>query len=216
MEVSTSVLSVEDIKTIYNLEVAKTDYFHIDVMDGKFVKNNTVEKMMSFSTEIKHVTNVPLDIHLMVEDVESFVSAYEGLLPNIITFHYEANTNEKVIMNRIKLIKDINARVGISIKPKTEVSEIFKFLPFVHVVLVMTVEPGEGGQKLISETVHKISTLKDYIAENDLEVDIEADGGINTENVSYLKESGVSVVVAGTAIVNSQNMAETISKLRGN
>ena len=216
MEVSTSVLSVEDIKTIYNLEVAKTDYFHIDVMDGKFVKNNTVEKMMSFSTEIKHVTNVPLDIHLMVEDVESFVSAYEGLLPNIITFHYEANTNEKVIMNRINLIKDINARVGISIKPKTEVSEIFKFLPFVHVVLVMTVEPGEGGQKLISETVHKISTLKDYIAENDLEVDIEADGGINTENVSYLKESGVSVVVAGTAIVNSQNMAETISKLRGN
>ena len=214
VEVSTSILTANDIKTIYDLEVAKTDYLHIDVMDGEFVKNDTTVKMMQYASTIKNVTNLPLDVHLMVNDVESYIAAYSDLEPNIITFHYESNKDKDIIMQRINKIKNSNIKVGISIKPNTPINEIFEFLQYIHLVLIMTVEPGEGGQKIIIETIEKVKDLKEYIKRNNIDIDIEADGGINTENVDMLKKAGADIIVSGSAILNSNNYTDIIKKLK--
>lgn len=217
VEVSASILNAkkeEALKTLYNLETAKTDYFHIDVMDGKFVENNTNELMLEYCEYLNSITNVPLDVHLMVEDVEEYIKSYLAFEPNSITVHYEAAKNIEELKNWLNQIKENNCKAGVSIKPNTKVEEIYNILPYVHTVLVMTVEPGKGGQKLIPETIEKIKQLKKYIETNGLEVDIEADGGINLENVREVKEAGCNIIVAGTAIINTENYAETIKKLK--
>lgn len=217
VEVSTSILSIDKenaIKTLYNIETSKTDYFHIDVMDGKFVKNNTNDVMLEYCEYLNSITTVPLDVHLMVEDVEQYIKSYLVFEPNNITFHYEATKNEEELKKWIDLLKENNCKVGISIKPETPVEKIYKFLPYVHLVLVMTVEPGEGGQKLIDDCVLKIQKLKQYIDENNLDVYIEADGGINTENAEKLVNAGCDIIVSGTAITKSNNFAETIKELK--
>ncbi|MCL2859568.1 MAG: ribulose-phosphate 3-epimerase [Oscillospiraceae bacterium] len=214
--VSTSILTVEkekSTKIFYDLEVAGTDYFHIDVMDGEFVRNDTSELMMEYATLLTHISNLPLDVHLMVKDVEYYINEYIPLNPNIITIHYESFEDKKRLVDTINLIKENNIKVGISIKPTTHLEEILEFLPLVHLVLIMTVEPGEGGQRLIMETLQKIKNLKQYIDENDLEIDIEADGGINEENANFVKLAGANILVAGTAIINSNNFAKVIQKL---
>ena len=193
VEVSVSILNVKDdkaIQTLYNLETSGISNFHIDVMDGKFVKNDTTNKMLEFSEYLNQISNLPLDVHLMVEDVESYIKSFAIFDPNIITFHLETAKNKEEVFKWIKLLKENNIRVGISIKPDTKVEEIYEYLPFVHLVLIMTVEPGEGGQKLLPNTIQKIKEIKKYIDENNLEVDIEADGGINIENAEIVKEAG--------------------------
>ena len=217
MEVSTSILSVkkeESIQTFYNLETAGTDYFHIDVMDGEFVKNNTVEQMTEYCEYLNNITNVPLDVHLMVKDVISYIKSFLIFRPRNITIHYEAAKDKEELMEWITFIKENNSKAGVSIKPNTNVEEIYEILPYVHTVLVMTVEPGEGGQKLIPETVKKIEMLKEYINNNNLEVDIEADGGINMQNVESIKNAGCDIVVAGTSIINSGDFKKSINELR--
>ena len=217
VEVSVSILNVKDdkaIQTLYNLETSGINYFHIDVMDGKFVKNDTTNKMLEYCEYLNQISNLPVDIHLMVEDVESYIKSFEIFEPNIITFHLEAAKNKEEILKWIKLLNAKNIRVGISIKPNTKVEEIYEYLPFVHLVLVMTVEPGEGGQKLLPDTIEKIKELKKYIDENNLEVDIEADGGINTENANIVKEAGANTLVSGSAIVNAEDYKEVVDKLK--
>jgi len=217
VEVSTSILNIkkEDaIKTFYNLETAKTDYFHIDVMDGKFVTNNTNDLMLEYCEYLNSITNLPLDVHLMVEDVESYIQSYLVFEPNTITIHYEAAKDEKQLLEWIKIIKENNCKAGVSIKPNTMVEKIYNILPYIHTVLIMTVEPGKGGQELITETIEKIKKLKQYIKENDLEIDIEADGGINSDNVEEVKKAGCNIIVAGTAIINSEDYEETIKKFK--
>ena len=130
------------IDTIYKLEEAKTNYFHIDVMDGEFVKNNTHDIMLEYAEYLDHVTKVPLDVHLMVKDIKNYVDSYLIFNPNIITFHYEACKDKEEVFEIIKYIKEKGRRVGISIKPNTKLEEIKEFLPYVHLVLIMTVEPG--------------------------------------------------------------------------
>lgn len=215
-EVSTSILSVkeDEIRTFYDLEVAGTDYYHIDVMDGKFVENNTEEKMLSFATSIKHISNLPLDVHLMVEDIRTDIDKYLSLEPQIITFHYEACKNKEEVYEYIKYIKDNNIKPGLSIKPATPVENILEILPYLHLVLVMTVEPGKGGQKLIPETLEKIKELKEYITKNNLDTYIEADGGIKEENAYLLKDVGVDIIVSGSGVISSKNMKETISHFK--
>ena len=166
VEISTSILSVEkgnEAETFMLLEKSKTDYFHIDVMDGKFVSQDTYHKMIEYSNYIKRISNLPLDIHLMVEDVETGIEVFSADEPNIITFHLEACESEEEVFKLINYIKQNNARVGISIKPETNIEKIYKFLPYIHIVLVMTVEPGKGGQTLIPGTIKKIENLKKYI-----------------------------------------------------
>ncbi len=217
MEVSTSILSVKRdncIQTFYNLETAGTDYFHIDVMDGKFVENNTVDLMTEYSEYLNSITNIPLDVHLMVEDVMSYVKSFLVFEPRNITVHYESAKDDKEILEWLSFIKENNCKVGISLKPNTEIEKIYNILPYVHTVLVMTVEPGKGGQELIPSTIEKIKKLKDYTKKQGLEVDIEADGGINLDNVKSLRMAGCNIIVAGTSIIKSKNYKKMIEKLK--
>lgn len=217
VEISASLLSLKSentIQTLYNLETAKIDYFHIDVMDGEFVENNTVSRMTEYCEYLSSISNLPLDVHLMVKDVPSYISSFLVFEPNIITFHLEAAKDKEQAMEWIKLIKENNVRVGISVKPDTKIEEVAEFLPFVHLVLVMTVEPGKGGQELIPKTVEKIRALKKYVQNKQIEVDIEADGGINLETVAYVKEAGADIIVSGSAITNSDNYADVVEKLK--
>lgn len=217
MEVSTSILSVKKdncIQTFYNLETAGTDYFHIDVMDGRFVENNTADLMTEYSEYLNSITNIPLDVHLMVEDVMSYIKSFLSFEPRNITVHYEAAKNNKELLEWISFIKENNCKVGISVKPNTEIEKIYDILPYVHTVLVMTVEPGKGGQELIPSTIEKIKKLREYINKQGLEIDIEADGGINLDNVQSLKDAGCDIIVAGTSIISSNNFKETIGKLK--
>ncbi len=217
MEISTSILSVKKenaIQTFYNLEVAKTDYFHIDVMDGKFVEQNTTENMLEYATTIKHISNIPLDIHLMVKKPIEQIKKYIPLNPTYITIHYESFKNEKELEDTLLYIKQNGCRAGISIKPNTPVEKIYSYLGKISLILVMTVEPGYGGQELITNTISKIDKLSNYIKENKLNCYIEADGGINLNNINQLKSSGLDIAVVGSAIINSNHMKETIAKMK--
>lgn len=217
VEISASILDVKEeksAKTFYNLEVAKTDYFHIDVMDGKFVEKNTVDKMNKYTNILKQITILPLDVHLMVEDVETYVKLYSAIEPNIITFHLEACKDKEEVHKIIKLIRENNCKVGIAIKPTTDIKDIYEFLPYINTVLVMTVEPGKGGQSLISETLRKIKILKEYLNQNNLDTYIEADGGINIETIEEVKDAGVDIAVVGNGILKTENYEETIKKLK--
>ncbi len=217
VEVSTSILSVkkgEESATFFELEAAKTDYFHIDVMDGKFVEKNTYEKMLESASYIKRISNLPLDIHLMVEDVKTAINDFIAVEPNIITFHYEACKDKQEVYDLIKNIKENNCKVGIAVKPNTKVEEIFEFLPYIHMCLIMTVEPGKGGQTLITDMVEKIEKLKEYVDNNNIEIDIEADGGINLKTAPIIKEAGANILVSGTAIVMAKDFKLIIEELK--
>lgn len=217
VEIATSILTVPKdkiIKTIYNLETAKTDYFHIDVMDGLFVESFTNEIMEEYCKYIKSISNIPLDIHLMVKDVKKYIDIYLNYEPNIITFHIEAIKNEKQAIELINYIKSNNCKVGITINPNTDISKIYNLLKYIHMVTIMTVEPGKGGQALIPETLNKIEELKNYIEENNIEIDIEADGGIKVNNVQNVKTKGANIIVSGSGIINSDNYGDTIKKMK--
>ena len=217
IEVSTSILNMENGKeaeTIFGLEKARTDYIHIDVMDGKFVEKDTYQKMMEHASYIKRISNIPLDVHLMIEDVKKGIKDFLAVEPNIITFHLEACKDEKEVFEMINLIKENNCKVGISVKPNTKIEEIYKYLPYIHTCLVMTVEPGKGGQTLLIDMIDKIKTLKKYIEENSLEVDIEADGGINLSTYEAVKEAGANILVSGVAILMAKNYKDIIDTFK--
>ena len=217
VEVSTSILSVkkgEESATFFELEAAKTDYFHIDVMDGNFVEKNTYAKMLEYAEYIKRISNLPQDVHLMVKDVRTAVDDFLAVEPNIITFHYEACKDKKEVHKMIKYIKDNHCKVGIAIKPNTKVEEIYEFLPYIHTCLIMTVEPGKGGQKLIESTVEKVRELKKYITEKNIEIDIEVDGGINLRTAPEVKDAGANSLVSGSAILMANNFKTIIDELK--
>ncbi len=217
VEISTSILSVkkgEEAKTFFALEKSKTDYFHIDVMDGKFVKKNTYKKMFEYASYIKRISNLPLDVHLMVENIDETIEDFLAIEPNIITFHYEACNDKEEIMKYINKIKENHCKVGISVKPETKIEEIYEFLPYIHMVLVMTVEPGKGGQTLLTDMVDKILTLKKYTEENKIEIDIEADGGINLKTADAVKKAGANILVSGTAILIAKDYKVIMDELR--
>lgn len=217
VEISTSLLSVPKdniMKTIYNLEVAKTNYFHIDVMDGKFVESFTNEIMEEYSGYVKSVSTIPLDVHLMVEDVKKYIDIYLNYEPNIITFHIEAVKDINEALELINYIKSNNCRAGIAVNPDTDITKIYELLPYVHMALVMTVVPGKGGQELIQKTIEKIETLRKYVEDNNIDVFIEADGGIKLENCDIVKDAGVDILVSGTGIIKQENYEETIKKMK--
>lgn len=217
IEISTSILTVEkgkEAETFFALEKSKTDYFHIDVMDGKFVEKDTYQNMLEYSSYIRRISNLPMDVHLMVEDVETGIEVFSAVEPNIITFHLEACKSKEEVMKNINLIKEKGSRVGISVKPETPIEEVYEYLPYIHMCLVMTVEPGKGGQTLITDMLAKISTLKTYIEKKNLEIDIEVDGGINLKTAPRVKEAGANILVAGTAILAASDYKVIIDELR--
>lgn len=217
IEISTSFLNIikgKELEIILGLEKAKTDYYHIDVADGRFVEKDNYEYMLELSAYIKRISNLPLDVHLMVEDVKKGIENFSSVEPNIITFHLEACKDEEEVFECINLIKQNNSKVGISVKPSTSIEKVYKFLPYIHTCLVMTVEPGKGGQTLLSEMVGKIKTLKKYVDENNLGIDIEADGGINLKTCEAVKQAGANVLVAGTAIIMAKDYKQIIDELK--
>lgn len=217
VEISTSILSTKkgkESETFFALEKAQTDYFHIDVMDGEFVENDTYDKMMEYASYIKRISSMPLDVHLMVKDVKKAINDFLSVEPNIITFHLEACKDKEEVMQMISYIKENNCKVGISVKPDTKIEEIYEFLPYIHLVLIMTVEPGKGGQTLLTDMIEKISKLKKHIEENNIEIDIEADGGINLKTAPQVKKAGANLLVAGTAILMANDYKVIIDELK--
>ncbi len=216
-EISASLLTLKKdnaIHTLYNLETAKIDYYHIDVMDGKFVEKNNLELMKDYALTVSHISNLGLDVHLMVENVEEIADEYLMLEPEILTFHIEVTKNEERTRNLIDLIKNSGTRVGIAISPETSIEEIKPYLNSIHMVLIMTVIPGKGGQKLIPETLDKVKELKEYIDKNNIDIDIEVDGGINDVTAQNAVKVGANILVAGNYLISAENLNEAVKKLK--
>lgn len=192
---------------IKRLEENGADWVHVDVMDGHFVPNLTIGAPVVKA--IDKVTKCPLDVHLMIENPEKYIKDFALAGSDIITFHYEA-TKEKTL-EVINLIKSYeNIKVGLSIKPKTSVKEIEEFIPLVDLVLIMTVEPGFGGQKFMQDCADKIKEVKAISKD----VIVEVDGGINNSTAKYCRNLGVDAMVAGNYVFSSDNMKEAIASLR--
>lgn len=216
MEIATSLLNAKEeqiMQTIYNLEIAHTDYFHIDVMDGRFVDNDTSEKMRKYCEYLNQITTIPIDVHLMVKNIKEYMDSYIIFNPNIISFHYEACKDKEEVKKYIQYIKENNCKVGLAIKPQTSVEEVKELLPQINLLLIMSVEPGKGGQQFIQETIDKIKVAKKIIDKMQLDTEIEVDGGINFENIKKLRED-VNIAVVGTAIINSENYKTTINEMK--
>ena len=211
MKIAPSILSVkieEYPKVIKELENLDISYLHLDIMDGKFVPNSTYD-----AEEVKNIrkmTSMFLDTHLMIENPENYINSYINAGSDSITFHFEATTKVKKV---IKMIKDKNLKCGISIKPKTNVDVLLPYLSEIDMVLVMSVEPGFGGQKFMDSALNKIKQLANLRMENHYSYLIEVDGGINNETSKLCKDVGADIIVVGTYLMNSNNKKETIEEL---
>lgn len=209
--VSPSILSADfanlerDIKAVEN---AGADWIHVDVMDGHFVPNITIGVPVVKS--IRKITKLPLDVHLMIENPEKYVEPFVKAGADIITFHYEA-AGEKS-REILKMIKSFGVKAGISIKPKTSPGEIFNLLTTADMVLVMTVEPGFGGQSFMPDCAEKIPYIKKNSPQNMI---IQVDGGINAETAKVCTSVGANSLVAGSYVYKSDDIKTAIDSLRG-
>lgn len=206
--IAPSILSADFSKLgdeVKAVDRAGADWIHVDVMDGHFVPNITMGPLVVKS--IRPVTKLPIDVHLMIRQPEKYIESFARAGADIITFHIESEGEPKEI---IRLIKYFKKRAGVSIKPDTDVKLIEPMLQMVDMVLVMTVEPGFGGQGFISDCLPKVEEVRKIFRKN-----IEVDGGINESFARDVIAKGANVIVAGTSVFGTKDYAEAIKNLRG-
>ena len=214
IKISPSILSADFSKLgseIEDLEKAKADLIHIDVMDGHFVPNITIGPEVI--NKLRKYTSLPFDVHLMISPVHNFIKKFSDAGADIITIHPEATDN---LSESIKKIKSYNKKAGVSLNPKTTIDKVLPVLNLIDLVLVMSVNPGFGGQKFMSETLEKVKILRKEIDTKKLKVQIEIDGGINFENSKIAIKAGVDILVSGTTIFkeNGGDLKKNIQLLR--
>ena len=212
--ISPSLLAADFTKLgdeVKRIEEAGADYLHLDVMDGVFVPN--ISFGLPVIESLRKTCGLVFDVHLMVTKPERYVERFANAGADIITFHYEACDDPAAAIAKIK---ELGKKASISISPKTPAEAILPFLSELDMVLVMTVEPGFGGQSLIPETLEKVKIIREAIDDNGYNCNIQVDGGISEKNIDLVTSAGANVIVAGTAIFKSPDPKETIADMRKN
>ncbi len=210
IKLSPSILSANFVRLEEELKILENEgiqYVHIDVMDGMFVPNISIG--MPVIKSIRKTTNMVLDSHFMIEKPERYIDEFIALGCDIINFHFEATDKH---MEIIKKIKEANKKVGMTIKPNTSYEKILPYIKYLDLVLVMSVEPGFGGQKFMENSLDKISALRKYIDENNLNCELEVDGGIKIDNVDKVLQAGANVIVVGSDIFEKEDKASIIKQ----
>jgi ribulose-phosphate 3-epimerase len=210
MRINPSILSADFSKLADELqEIASADAAHIDVMDNHFVPNLTIG--LPVVKRLQEVSPIPLDVHLMIDRADTEALKYAELGVDSITFHIEASSDPKSLIAKLR---EKGVKVAVAIKPRTPVESVFEFLGELDMVLIMTVEPGFGGQSLIEETLDKIPVLRSAIDSSGRKIVLQVDGGITLSNIGLVSRLGADCAVAGSAVYGSGNPADNISKLK--
>jgi ribulose-phosphate 3-epimerase len=212
IKIAPSILSADFSKLgeeIAEVEKAGADYIHVDVMDGHFVPNITIGPLIVEA--IKPITSLPLDVHLMIENPDDYIGAFASAGADIITVHQETCPH---LHRTVQLIKDQGKKAGVVINPATQAETLLPILPDIDLVLIMTVNPGFGGQKFIESCVQKIEQVASWRTEMDLQFEIEIDGGVNQHTALQCTEAGADVLVAGSAIFNQDDRQTAMNIIR--
>tara|TARA_B100001123_G_C15141545_1_gene959693 strand:- start:476 stop:1135 length:660 start_codon:yes stop_codon:yes gene_type:complete len=214
IKISPSILSADFSKLgseIQDLEKANADLIHIDVMDGHFVPNITIGPEVI--SKLRKYTSLPFDVHLMISPVDNYIKNFADAGADIITIHPEAT---KDLLNSIKKIRSFKKKVGVSLNPGTSIDKVIPVLHLIDLVLIMSVNPGFGGQKFMKETVEKVKELRKKIDDKKLKVQIEIDGGINFETSKIAIKAGVDILVSGTTVFkeNGGDLKKNIQLLK--
>jgi ribulose-phosphate 3-epimerase len=196
----------EEIRTV---EAAGADYIHIDVMDGHFVPNITIGPFVVEA--VRKITSLPLDVHLMIENPDRFIPDFAAAGADIIVVHAEASTH---LHRSIQLIKSLGKRAGVSLNPATPLNLLEYVLADLDLVVLMTVNPGFGGQSFIEQCIPKIKSLRAMLDKRGLEAELEIDGGVKVDNIARISHAGADVFVAGSAVFGSGDYAATIKALK--